>query len=168
MSKQDEDKASPRLKAFIGTEEVNAEPMTLKEFCDHRGWAPPEEKDPAAEGHLIIYPNGHEFWCPILTFEPEGATPNRFTLEIALIAARSGGSKIARAAWVKHGIFIVYQEGYPEGIPANKNTAEAFGIEEGEIIKVRPYLQVRSADGTLQPWAPTHTDILADDWVIID
>lgn len=58
------------------------------------------------------------------------------------------GKKIQRTGWNGKGMFVVYQKGYPEGIPANKNTAEAFGIEEGELFKVRPYLQMRCADGT--------------------
>ena len=53
------------------------------------------------------------------------------------------------------------------GIPCNKNTAEAFGYEEGTLFKCRPYLQMRCADGTHQMWTASQSDILADDWYVV-
>lgn len=43
--------------------------------------------------------------------------------------------------------FVVYQKGYPDGIPCNKQTAEAFGYNEGDLFKCRPYMQLRCSDG---------------------
>lgn len=77
------------------------------------------------------------------------------------------GVKITRVGWNGKGMFVVYQKGYPDGIPCNKQTAEAFGYEEGSLFKVRPYLQMRCADGTHQMWLASQSDLLADDWEIV-
>lgn len=74
------------------------------------------------------------------------------------------GRKMARKGWNGKGMFAVYQKGYPEGIPANKQTAEAWGINEGDLFKVRPYLQLKTAQGDHAMWVPNVSDILAEDW----
>ena len=82
------------------------------------------------------------------------------------IELAKSGKKITRTGWNDKGMFVVYQKGYPDGIHCNKQTAEAFGMSEGELFKVRPYLQMRCADGTHQMWVASQSDILADDWEI--
>ncbi|MCI8750958.1 MAG: DUF2829 domain-containing protein [Lachnospiraceae bacterium] len=86
---------------------------------------------------------------------------------IALELARKG-VKVARESWNGKGMFIVYQKGYPQGIPCNKQTAEAWGMNEGDLFVCNPYLQIRQADGSHSMWAPSMDDILADDWVIAE
>lgn len=76
------------------------------------------------------------------------------------------GNRVARTGWNGKGMFVVMQKGYPDGIPCNKQTAEAFGYEEGSLFKVRPYLQMRCADGTHQMWLASQSDILEEDWVV--
>lgn len=76
-----------------------------------------------------------------------------------------GGEKISRAGWNASGQYVVYQKAYPEGIPINFNTAEATGIPEGTVCIFRPYLMLRTADGSFVPWQPTISDVLGEDWV---
>lgn len=77
------------------------------------------------------------------------------------------GSKITRASWKNTDMFVVYQKGYPEGIPSNKQTAEAWGIKEGDKFICNPYLQIQNADGSHSMWTPSTDDILANDWQVI-
>jgi hypothetical protein len=77
------------------------------------------------------------------------------------------GNKLARKGWNGANMFVVYQKGYPNGIPCNKQTAEAWGMEEGELLKVRPYLQLRCADGSHAMWQPSTSDVLAEDWEVV-
>jgi len=78
------------------------------------------------------------------------------------------GKKITREGWNGKGMFVVYQKGYPNGIPCNKQTAEAFGYEEGTNFIVRPYMQMRCADATHQMWLASQSDILAEDWEVVE
>jgi len=74
------------------------------------------------------------------------------------------GHRLSRAGWNGKGMFIVLQAGYPDGIPINKNTAQATGIEQGTVCRFRPYLMMFTADGEFVPWVASQTDLLADDW----
>jgi hypothetical protein len=78
------------------------------------------------------------------------------------------GVTIAREGWNSKGMFVVYQKGYPQGIPCNKQTAQAWGMNEGELFICNPYLQIRCVDGSHSMWVPSINDILAEDWVITE
>lgn len=83
------------------------------------------------------------------------------------VEALKVGRRVARAGWNGKGMFVVYQKGYPQGIPCNKQTADAFGYKEGDLFKCRPYLQMRCADGSHQMWLASQSDILEEDWEIV-
>ena len=76
------------------------------------------------------------------------------------------GYPIQREGWNGKGMFVVYQKGYPEGIPCNKNTAEAWNMHEGELFKCEPYLQIKMVNGSHAMWVPSINDNLAKDWKI--
>lgn len=78
------------------------------------------------------------------------------------------GKKLARRGWNGKGMFVVYQKGYPNGIPCNKQTAEAWGMKEGELFKCDPYLQISTTDGSHAMWVPSIRDCLANDWSVIN
>ena len=84
------------------------------------------------------------------------------------LRAVKAGKRISRVGWNGKGMFVVYQKGYPEGIPCNMNTAEAWGLKEGELFICNPYLQIKNANGTHSMWVPSIGDVLADDWVIVE
>jgi hypothetical protein len=77
------------------------------------------------------------------------------------------GHKIQREGWNGKDMFVVYQKAYPEGIPINKNTAEATGIPEGTVCRFLPYLMMKTADGAFVPWLISQTDALAEDWSVL-
>lgn len=81
--------------------------------------------------------------------------------------ALKAGERVARAGWNGKGMFVVLQRGYPDGIPINRNTAEATGIPEGTVCRFLPYLMLRTVDGSFVPWLISQTDALADDWTVL-
>lgn len=81
----------------------------------------------------------------------------------ALIEVRLG-NKIARKGWNGNGQWVVFQQGYPNGIPINGNTARATGIPEGTIMSFKSYLMFKTQEGEFVPWVATQTDLLAMDW----
>ena len=78
------------------------------------------------------------------------------------------GVRMTRKGWNGKGLSVVYQKGYPQGIPCNKQTAEAWGMREGELFRCEPYLQISTVDGSHAMWVPSIRDCLADDWMIAD
>lgn len=83
------------------------------------------------------------------------------------LRAVKDGQKIARCGWNGKDMFVVYQKGYPEGIPCNMQTAQAWGLDEGENFICNPYLQIKNPDGSHSMWVPSISDILADDWMTV-
>lgn len=78
------------------------------------------------------------------------------------------GHKIARTGWNGKGMFVVYQKGYPDGISCNKQTAQAWGMNEGDLFKCEPYLQIRMANGSHAMWVASINDLLSEDWLVLD
>jgi len=74
------------------------------------------------------------------------------------------GLPVRRAGWYGKGMYIVYQHGYPQGIPINANTAQATHQPEGTVCKFLPYIMMRTAAGEFVPWLCSQTDLLAADW----
>ncbi len=83
------------------------------------------------------------------------------------LEALKAGKKLRRAGWNGKGMFVVYQKGYPKGIPCNKQTAEAWGMNEGELFVCNPYLQIRNVNGSHSMWVPSIGDCLAEDWEVV-
>ncbi len=82
-------------------------------------------------------------------------------LELAKI-----GNKIARIGWNGSGMYAVLMPGYPNGVPANAETARIHNIEPGTLVKVRPYWALKTAQGDIAAWTPSGSDGLAEDWVL--
>jgi len=78
------------------------------------------------------------------------------------------GNKVSRIGWNGKGMWLAIQKGYPDGTPCNKNSSEAYNIPEGTIIKVLPYIVMKTVDDSFVPWLASQTDILAEDWGIVD
>ncbi len=112
----------------------------------------------------LVIDLGHEQAWPETTAAQLAA---RKDFSKALVDCRLG-AKITRPSWNGNGAFVVYQRGYPNGIPINANTAEATGIAEGTVCIFRPYLMLCCSDGSFVPWQPTVSDVLATDWVTLE
>lgn len=89
--------------------------------------------------------------------------PHSASFSNALQAAKAG-KRISRAGWNGHGMYVVLQKGYPDGIPINKNTADATGVAEGTVCRFQPYLMMFDGKGSFVPWLASQTDLLSDDW----
>ena len=155
------------MKQYIGAKMIHARPMTRGEYNEYRGWTIPSDENPNDDGYLVRYPDGYETWSPRAVFEDAYRLTDGMSFGLAIEAAKKG-KKIARAGWNGKGMWVIYRTGYPDGIPCNKNTADAVGIPEGTLFKVRPYLQMKCVDDSFQMWLASQSDILADDWYIVE
>lgn len=154
------------MEKFIGIRVVDAKPMSRLEYNDYRRWILPTDEDGSDEGFLTDDGYGHIQWIPAETFIRDFQPMTGMSFGHA-IEAMKVGYKVARAGWNGKNMFIVYQKGYPDGIPCNAQTAKAFGINEGDLFKCRPYFQLRCADGSHQMWQPSVSDCLEKDWMVI-
>lgn len=165
------------MKQYIGTKMVKAVPakrywledgrkivVTIHEMVAQEAISTATACD---DGYKVVYPDGYTSWSPKAVFEEAYRETTNMNFGLAIEAMKKG-FRVARYGWNGKNMSVAYQKGYPDGIPCNKNTAEAWGMQEGELFKCRPYMQMRCADGTFQMWLASQSDILADDWYIVD
>lgn len=154
------------MQKYIGVKLVEAKPMTSTEANMYLGRQIPDSER-GREGYLVVYEDGHASWSPKSTFEGAYRPIDGLTFGLALEAVKKGYG-IARKGWSEKGIFVVYQKGYPQGIPCNHQTAEAWGLNEGDLFRCEPYLQIKMANGSHSMWTPSINDVLAEDWYIVE
>lgn len=81
------------------------------------------------------------------------------------------GKKVARKGWNGKGMFLILEPGSIVPIENIKNTVEKeyFSSTDKQIVTVCPHIDMKAADGSLViGWLASQTDMLADDWVIVD
>lgn len=160
------------MKTYIGTKIVKALPALRvttpdgkHEYAEVGDIVHPNAK--VEEGYRVQYKDGYLSWSPKAVFEEAYRETGGMSFGVAIEAAKMG-MKIARKGWNGKGMWVVYRTGYPDGIPCNKNTADAVGISEGSLFKVQPYLQMKCVDDSFQMWLASQSDILSDDWYIVE
>lgn len=155
------------MKKYIGTKMIEAKEMNRGDYNKYRGWKIPENENPNDDGYLVKYSDGYESWSPKKQFDDVYRDCAGMTFGIALELLKKG-FKVAREEWNRKGLFVVYQKGYLQGIPCNKQTAEAWGMKEGDLFKCDPYLQINTVNGSHAMWSPSTSDCLAEDWIIVE
>ena len=157
---------------YIRMHQVEAEAMTRGDYNKKRGWEIPANENPADEGYLVTYPDGYISWCPKAQFEAAGRPCDGMTFGMA-IEAMKRGKKVARAGWNGKGMWLCVPlvEGPKhvsmDGIWGEPNKDYAGLI--GGTVKVMPYVTMKTADGCIvMGWLASQTDMLAEDWVVVE
>ena len=88
--------------------------------------------------------------------------PMDFSEALAWIKA---GQKVQRAGWNGKGMFIFLVPGSTFKV----NRPPLLGIyPEGTEINYHGHVDMKTADGQVVPWLASQTDLLAEDWQILD
>lgn len=159
---------------YIGTKMVNAEPMTRAAYNVFRGWELPADENGDDEGYLVEYldggkPNttthaGYVSWSPKEQFDNAYRKTSGMPFGLAVEAVKKG-KKIARAGWNGKGMFLFLVPGSTFKV----NRAPLLGIyPEGTEINYHAHIDMKTADGTIVPWLASQTDVLADDWIVVE
>ena len=159
---------------YIGTKMINAEPMTRAAYNVFRGWELPADENGDDEGYLVEYldggkPNttthaGYVSWSPKEQFDNAYRKTSGMSFGLAVEAVKKG-KKIARAGWNGKGVFLFLVPGSTFKV----NRAPLLGIyPEGTEINYHSHIDMKTADGTIVPWLASQTDVLADDWIVVE
>lgn len=171
------------MQQFYGTKLIAAKPMTRAEYNKFRGWELPSDERPEDEGYLVEYldggkPNvegyaGYVSWSPKEQFENAYQPTDALSFGHAIEALKAG-KKVARAGWNGKGmwLYLVPANGYP----AQTDAAKAYwrgkgGNTEDTPVPVVPYgayIAMKTAQENVVPWLASQTDVLADDWQVIN
>ena len=168
-------------KTYIGTKIIRALPMARQQYNDYRGWQLPADENGDDEGYLVEYVDGGKAndprhagyisWSPKDVFERAYRSVEGMTFGLAIEALKAG-KKVARAGWNGKGMWIAYTPG-SEFAPelAKSGHAAAHRAEEAprEDVRLRPHIDMRAADGSMViGWLASQTDMLAEDWAVVD
>lgn len=74
------------------------------------------------------------------------------------------GARMARVGWNGKGMFVFLVKG--SQFEVNRAPLNEF-YPMGTPVTYRPHLDMQAADGTVGVWTASHTDLLADDWVVV-
>lgn len=80
------------------------------------------------------------------------------------IEALKRGRKIAREGWNGKDMFLYYvpAASYP---PSTDIAKKAFG---GEAVPYGAYIAMKTAQNNVVPWSASQTDMLSEDWMIVE
>lgn len=156
------------MRVFIGTKVLLAEPMTRGDYNLHRGWTPPAGEDQAVAGYHVKYSDGYESWTPKPQFDEAYQTLDAMSFGHALECLKHL-KRVSRAGWNGKGMWLTLS---PGGIvPAAQlwapNNAE-FATAQGGTAEVLPYITMKTADNKIVPWLASQTDVLANDWGVVE
>ena len=159
---------------YIGTKLINAEPMTRQQYNDFRGWELPTDEDGTDEGYLVEYldggkPNtdmyaGYVSWSPKEQFENAYRKTSGLPFGLAVEAMKKG-KKVARVGWNGKGMFVFLVQG--STFKVSRAPLNQF-YEEGAEVNYCPHIDMKTADNKIVPWLASQTDVLADDWYIVE
>ena len=129
--------------------------------------AKPELKD-GVEGYKVVYPqpDGSEYtsWSPKDVFEEAYREVNGMSFGLAIEALKKG-HKVSRTGWNGKGMFLFLVQGSTFKV----NRPPLLGIyPEGTEIQYHAHIDMKTADNQVVPWLASQTDMLADDWQIIN
>ena len=148
------------MEQYIGSKKVEARPMTRGEYNEYRGLPVPENR--SAEGYLVRYDRGYESWSPKEVFEASYRRIDGMGFGLALEAAKKG-MRIARKGWNGKGMYVFLAHGMDFHTDADLSELD------DQDVEVLDCLVMRTADGSICPgWLASQTDMLADDWMILE
>ena len=150
------------MEQYVGTKIVQAETMSWGEYNAAHGWPVSNNEAKSAEGYEVRYQDGYVSWSPKEAFEEAYRRTDGLSFGLALEAAKKG-LRIARAGWNGKGMYVFLAEEMAFHTYADISEFEETGV------KVLDCLCMRTADGSICPgWLASQTDMLADDWMILE
>lgn len=165
----------------IGVKLINATPMTREEYNELRGWTVPADENPDDRGYLVEYVDGgqanHPAFAGYISWSPQDVFERAYRPVVGMtfglaIEALKAGKKVARAGWNGKGMWLSLSGYGVRDVPAgsfwSENNSE-FAAQHGGSAKVLPCITMKTAtDEILMGWLSSQTDMLAEDWQIVD
>ena len=167
------------MRQYICTKTVWAEPMSRKE-AEKRGLVRDVEPDnvPDEPGYHVLYKDGYQSWSPKEAFEDgyvsneiekvaedDSVESKRFDFGNAIWLLKQG-KKVAREGWNGKGMWLILQPATPDVELRDGSVYKKAGLEK---VTIGAHIDMFTAQGIMQPgWLASQTDMLAEDWLLVD
>jgi hypothetical protein len=160
------------MKTYIGTKIIQATPMTRAEYNAYRGWTLPANENGADEGFLVEYLDGGQAndmrhvgyisWSPVDVFERAYRETSGMSFGLAIEAMKQG-HRVSRAGWNGKGMWLAHIAGWSWGVDPTVNKPMA-----AHSLDPAPWIGMKTVDDKFVPWLASQTDMLAEDWVVVE
>jgi hypothetical protein len=158
----------------VGSKIISATQMNRFDYNVYRGWLTSDE-EVKEDGYLVEYephpastPNmteraGYVSWSPLAVFDDAYNSVSAMTFSDALTLLKKG-KRISRAGWNGKGLTISLQQAQTD---ANSGMTLPFLYMQ---YPLEPASDTAPANhiGARVPWLASQTDILAEDWCIVN
>lgn len=171
------------MNRHLGTKLINAKAMTREEYNELRGWKVPADENPDDAGYLVEYIDGgqanHPDFAGYISWSPKDVFDRAYRPIVGMtfgmaIEALKIGMKVARAGWNGKCMWLSLS-GHGGGSLVHwssfwsTNNANFAATQEEESAVVLPCITMKTADDKiLMGWLASQTDMLADDWCIVE
>lgn len=145
------------MQKYIGTKVIFADPMDECTFLRTVKGHDTSNRE-TMPGYKVVYPDGYVSWSPQNAFDEAYRPTDGMSFGLAIDAMRKG-FKVARKGWNGKGIHIELQR--PDEF--SKMTHPYIFIDTTGLQTDNPH-----APKNRVPWLASQTDMLAEDWMIID
>jgi Protein of unknown function (DUF2829) len=157
---------------YIGTKLIRAQAMSRAEYNAYRGWTLPADENGEDAGYLVEYldggqsnhPNhvGYISWSPADVFERAYRPTTGLSFGMAIEALKLG-ERVARAGWNGKGMWLamIQRASWQVDPTVNKKMG-------AHSLNALPWIGMKTVDAGFVPWLASQTDMLADDWMIVE
>jgi hypothetical protein len=77
-------------------------------------------------------------------------------------------TRVARAGWNGKGMWLVLVPGSTITVAADRPLGLVAPALVGRQVRYRPHIDMMTADGELVPWTAPQSDLLAEDWYVVE
>jgi len=162
------------MQLYVGTKLINAVPMNRQDYNIYRGWELPEDENGYDEGFLVEYLDGGESnhkdhkgyisWSPAPVFWNAYKASGEMSFGMAVEVLKRG-FKVKRTGWNGKSMFLFLVSGSKFKV----NRPPLLGIyPEGTDVTYQPHIDMKTAQDTVVPWLASQSDVLAEDWEIVE
>lgn len=164
------------MKKYIGTKQVEAEPMTMGQAYEKgflQAGRVPSETEQNKPGYHVKYADGYESWSPAEPFEKAYRESGDIPFGVAIEVLLQGGA-IRRKGWNGKGLFVIKQiPAHIESdvIPKMQSLPQA---AKDRIMRTKGFIDYTSQcliynenTGRADSWVPSISDVFAQDWEIV-
>lgn len=144
---------------YIGVKIIHAEPCQARDD-DRRGDYPV-----GADGYRVTYEDGYQSWSPKEVFDSAYRQTDGLTFGLAIEALKLG-KKVARSGWNGKGMWLVYVAG--DVYEVARDVLISIDAPDRTNSNFLPWIGMKTADNKFVPWLASQTDVLAEDWVIVE
>ena len=157
------------MRRYIGTKIIEAEPAWRitppkgKAYIETQNNAACESGSKIEAGYRVRYPDGYESWSPKDVFEEAYRPTDCMSFGLAIEAMKKG-KKVARRGWNGKGMFLFLGTGIELHTEADLSCVSDL---EGDLTL--PTIVMKTADDKFcVGWLASQTDMLADDWEVVE